>query len=426
MCTALVVGNMIGSGVFLLPASLAPFGWNAVFGWCVTIAGGMCLAIVFARLARHFPSSGGPYAYTREAFGPAPAFFVAWSYWICLWVGNAAIATAAMSYLSVLFPVLAQVQGLHALVTIGLIWTLTLVTCRGAGLAGWVQVVTTVLKLVPLLVVIGVAAVVLMQQGGAAILPLTPGEIRLDSVTAAATLTLWALLGLESATVPAEKVIRPERTIPRATLAGTAFTGVIYLFVCSAIILMTPAATLAASNAPFSDFIALHLGADAGVYISIFAVISALGALNGWILIQGELPYAMARDRVFPAWFAKATPSGIPVRAHIVSSSLLTVVVMMNYTKSMSELFTFVILLSTTACLVMYLMTALAALFLQVRKRLPGSAAFTIVAIAALLYAAWTIWGAGAEAMLWGLALLAAGAPVYLFVRLSTKGDAVS
>jgi APA family basic amino acid/polyamine antiporter len=417
MACALVVGNMIGSGVFLLPASLSPFGWNAVVAWVITISGALCLAVVFAKLAAAMPAAGGPYAYSRAAFGPAPAFLVAWSYWVALLVGNGAIATAAMSYLSLFFPLLTQVQGLHAVVTLTLIWVLTLMNCRGAILAGRVQLVTTILKLIPLVVVIGVAIAVLAYRGGGAVLPIEPGEFNLGGITAAATLTLWALLGLESATVPADKVDQPEKTIPRATIVGTAFTGTLYLLVCSAIVLLSPRGSLEGSNTPFADFIAMHLGANAGAFISIFAIISALGALNGWILLQGELPSAMARDGVFPAYLAKTSSRGVPVRAHIISSTILSGVVLLNYSKSMAEFFNFLILLSTTSCLVMYLMTALAALTLQARGRLPGTALFSILAVMALIYSVWTIWGAGAEAMLWGLALLAVGVPVYFLTR---------
>lgn len=417
MCTALVVGNMIGSGVFLLPATLAPLGWNSIFGWMLTIAGGVLLAVVFAALSRNFPRAGGPYAFTQEAFGPAAGFLVAWSYWVSIWVGNAAVATGSVSYLSVFFPSLETTKGLHALVTIAVIWILTAVNCRGAFLAGGVQLVTTILKLSPLIAVIALAFLVIAGDGGASITPFEPEAIGLGPITAAATLTLWGLLGLETATVPAEKVKNPERTIPRATLVGTVLTGVIYLFACSAVILLQPADEVAASAAPFADFVAAHWGADAGKWLALFAAISGFGALNGWILIQGELPYAMAKGGVFPAFFTALSARATPVRAHVASSALLTVVVMMNYAKSMTELFTFVVLLSTTSSLFMYLACSLAALKLRLRRQLASGGAFSAVAALAALYALWTIAGAGREAVQWGLVLLAAGVPVYVVVR---------
>jgi len=218
MCTALVVGNMIGTGIFLLPATLAPFGWNALIGWVVTIMGGLCLAVVFAALARNFPKAGGPYAYTREAFGEVPAFMVAWSYWIAMWVGNAAIATGAVSYLTVFFPALANVTGLHAVVTLTAIWGLTFINCRGTYLAGSVQMITAVLKILPLIAIVFIGLWVLGKPGPAIVTPFKFESVDLAMITAASTLTLWSLLGLESATVPAQSVTNPEKTIPPATV----------------------------------------------------------------------------------------------------------------------------------------------------------------------------------------------------------------
>lgn len=417
MCVALVVGNMIGSGVFMLPASLAPFGWNAVIGWVVTIAGGLCLAFVFARLAKAFPKAGGPYAFTQEAFGRTAGFMVAWSYWISLWVGNAAIATGTVSYLSVFFPQIARVPGLHGAITVAMVWGLTALNCYGARSAGRLQVLTTILKLMPLLAVMVLAFVVLAKTGGSTVTPLRMADLSAVGITSAATLTLWALLGLESATVPADKVHDPERTIPRATLVGTAFTGVIYLVVCSAVVLLTPAGMLTGSNAPFADFVGLYGGGDLRLVLAGFAAISAFGALNGWVLLQGELPYAMAKGGVFPAFLAKTSRRGTPVRAHILSSSLLTVLVLINYTKSMAELFTFIALLATAASLFTYLFCALAALRLQMRGRMDASVALTVVAIVAALYACWTLYGAGSQATLWGAVLLLIGLPIHLLMK---------
>ncbi len=420
MATALVVGNMIGSGVFLLPAALAPFGWSAVAGWIMTIAGGICLAAVFAAMARAFPKAGGPYAYASEAFGQAPAFMVAWSYWISIWVGNAAVATGAVSYLSVFFPEIAETTGLHAVITCGAIWLLTAINCRGAFIAGSVQLVTTVLKVMPLIAVILLAGFVLSGGGDTpASLPEFQGfaDLKIASITAAATLTLWALLGLESATVPAEHVENPSKTIPRATMTGMILAGVVYLFSCSAVILLLPADEVAVSNAPFADFVSTYLNTGGGQLIALFAAISGFGALNGWIMIQGELPYAMAKGGVFPRFLAKESARGLPVRAHVVSSLLLTCIVMLNYSKSMTEAFTFVVLLSTTASLFMFFASALSALKLQFDGRLKSSFLLVAAGVAAALYAIWTIYGAGGEAVAWGVALLFAGMPVYAFTR---------
>jgi APA family basic amino acid/polyamine antiporter len=413
ICTALVVGNMIGSGVFLLPASLAPFGWNAVFGWIMTIAGAFALAFVYARLAHALPQEGGPYAYAQAAFGPMVGFAVAWSYWLSVVVGNAAIATGSVSYLSVLFPVIGKVHSLPPLLTLGVIWSFTLLNCWGASVAGRFQAFTTLIKLLPLLAVLIVAGVALTQGGPHLILPFHASAIHFGSVSAAATLTLWALLGLESATVPADKVSDPTRTIPRATLIGTTFTGILYLVVCSAVLLMLPAAQLATSPAPFADFLERYWGGHAGSVVAAFAAMSGFGALIGWVLLQGELAYVMAVRGVFPNWLATTSANGTPVRAHLLSSGVLTLTVATNFNRSMVDLFTFILLLATTGCLFAYLFTGLAALRLQTRRELERSAWLTFLAIASAVYSVWAIWGAGREAALWGLATFLIALPIY-------------
>jgi APA family basic amino acid/polyamine antiporter len=413
-CLALVVGNMIGSGVFLLPASLAPMGWNGVFGWLLTIAGAMCLALVFAMLARSFPKAGGPYAFTREAFGPFTGFLVAWSYWVSLWVGNVALATGVVAPLATLVPIISR----HPVaVTAAMVWTLTLVNCLGAQVACRLQLAATLLKFVPLAAVILLATWVIGRDGGAALPPLRSEDIGFGGITAAGALTLWAFLGLESATVPAEKVIAPERTIPRATVIGTALTGALYLFACSSVALLLPSEQAAKSGAPLADFVALHWGDGAGKAIALFAAISAFGALNGWILLQGEMPWAMARDGVFPQFLAKSSARGTPIRAHILSSLFLTAVLFLNYSRSLADLFKALILLATFASLVPYLICSMAALRLHGRGQMGHMPWLPWVALLGAIYALWTIWGAGQESLYWGLLLLGIGVPVYLAMK---------
>lgn len=417
MCVALVVGNMIGSGVFMLPASLAPYGWNAVFAWLITIAGALCLALVFARLAQAFPRAGGPFAYTEEAFGRPAGFLVAWSYWISVWVSNAALAIAAVSYMSVFFPALAKTPALAAAVTVGVVWIATAINCAGARSAGWTQLLTTILKLFPLVAVAGLAGLVLLRKGEGAVMPFEPSALSASGITAAGALTLWAMLGVESATIPAEQVDQPARNIPRSTLFGTAFTGVIYLVVSAGVLLLTPVAVLKGSNAPLVDFVAYHGGGDLRLVLAAFAAISALGALNGWVLLQGEMPAAMAREGVFPAWMGKANAAGTPVRAHLLSSGLVTILVLTNYAKSLADAFTFMALLSTASSLFAYLFCSLAVLKLGRAGKMPMSWGLAVVAGLAAIYSAWTFYGAGWSVTLWGLVLLAAGAPLYVWMR---------
>jgi basic amino acid/polyamine antiporter, APA family len=401
---------MIGSGFFLMPATLAPFGWNGVAGWVVTTAAALCLAIVFGSLARHLPKAGGPYAYSREAFGPFTAFVVAWSYWVSMWIGNVAIATGVVAPLSTIVPGITENS---AWITLALVWGLTAINCYGAKTAGQIQLATTLLKFLPLAAVVLLAILVLAAGGGEAVPPLRMDDLQFSGTTgiaAAATLTLWSFLGLESATVPAERVEDPGRNIARATLIGVAVTGLIYTFTCSAVALLLPPEQVADSGAPMADFIGRHWGGPAAAIIAVFAALAAFGTLNGWILMQGELPWAMARDGVFPRWLAKLSRHGTPARAHVTASLLLTIVLALNQWRSMTDLFGFLILLATTASLVAYLASSLAALKLGVaRAKAP-------VFIIAAIFSVWAIWGAGYEAMLWGAALLVSGVPIYFLM----------
>jgi basic amino acid/polyamine antiporter, APA family len=424
MAIALVMGSMIGSGVFLLPASLAPLGWNSVFGWLITVAGALCVATVFGQLSKALPKAGGPYAYTRAAFGDGAGFAIAWAYWISMWVGNAAIATGAVSYLSQLFPVVGK-PGISAALTIAIVWAFTLINISGTKLAGQVQVVWTIIKLIPLIAVIGLAAYVLAVQGNTVVRPFVTSDLSLGSISTATILTLWAMLGLETATVPADKVTNPEKTIARATLFGAAGAGLIYILVCSAVVLMLPAAITAASPAPFAEFVEAYGGASAGTAIAAFGAISALGALNGWVMCQAELPAAMARDGLFPAFMAKAAPNGTPRNAHLFTTSLLTIVILMNSSRSMSAMFEFLIVLTTAIVLVMYFGCAAAAARLMMKNELKRSSGFAVILLLAALYSCWAIYGAGAEALGWGLALLLAGLPVFWLMKL-TRGSKAS
>ena len=406
---ALVMGNLIGSGIYLLPATLAPFGPNATLGWIATIAGSLCLAFVFARLAAFRPCAGGPYAYADAAFGPAVGFAAAWSYWTLIWVGNGAIAVAAVSALSLALPVLAP----HAaIVAVALVWLMVLVNIAGVGIAARVQMVTMIVKLVPLAGVILLAGWWLLAEDAGGFPRDAAVPLNAHSIAGAAALTFWAFLGVESATVPADKVRDAARTIPRATLIGTATVGLIYLAVSSAIAVMMPRAIVAASPAPIADLLGRALGPGTAQVVALFAAVSALGALNGFVLLQGEVPRAMARGGVFPRWFAHEGAGGTPVRAHLLAGMLVTAVTLANYTRGMGELFAFVAAVSLAAGMLAYIVSALAAV-----RLLTSDPAARAAGLASALFLGWLSYGLGVEANGWAVLLLLAGVPVYLAVR---------
>jgi APA family basic amino acid/polyamine antiporter len=420
MCLALVVGNIVGSGVFLLPASLAPYGLNSIFGWIITCGGAIMLAIVFARLAKIFPRAGGPYVYAREAFGDGVGFLMAWGYWMGVWIGNAAIAIATVAYLAELVPWIKTTTGGPAIASCAIIWLLTYLNWRGTREMGAVQIVTTVLKLLPLVAII-VLGLSLLISGDTAVIKADSQPFSLPAIHASAALTLWALLGLESATVPAGKVENPERNIPLATLWGTVGASAIYILACSVVVMLIPSTELAKSSAPFADAIRLFWGDKIASTLALFAFISGFGALNGWILLQAEMPRVLANEGVFPRVFASESKHGTPGAALLISSALLTVVVLMNYSGSMVRVFTSIILISTSTYLMMYLTCSIAALRLCWNGALGAAgrhlSPFLLVAMLAMIYSGWTLFGAGVEPLLWSVALYAAGLPVYWLMK---------
>src|SRR4051794_22528352 len=258
MAVALVMGNMIGSGIFLLPASLAQFGGVSLIGWLVSAGGALLLAAVFARLSSLTPDAGGPYAYTRRAFGDLPAFLVAWGYWISIWTGLGALAVALVGYLTAFFPELAQFRLAAASAALAAVWILVAVNIAGVRAAGWVQVVTTVLKLLPLALV-SVVGMLHFEPANFAI-PDSGVRALAGAVPATVALTLWAFLGLESATVPAGSIRDPEVTIPRATLLGTACAAVLYIASTVGVMSLLPPQALSVSTAPYADAARLAAG----------------------------------------------------------------------------------------------------------------------------------------------------------------------
>jgi basic amino acid/polyamine antiporter, APA family len=425
--TALVVGNMIGSGIFLLPASLAAValatGSGSLLAWALTGIGAMLLAAVFATLGRAYPRTGGPYAYAHRAFGDFIGFQTAWGYWIAAWAGNAAIAIAFTGYLAVFWPSLISSNIAMAGVTIGIVWVLTFVNILGVRETGMVQIVTTVLKFVPL-ALIGLVGLFFMKADN--FTPFAPhglgtGNGMWGGITAAAALTLWAFIGLESATVPAEEVKDPERNIPRATILGTLVTTVVYIVATVAIIGVLPLTRLAESSSPFAAAATEMFGGTWGKIVAAVALISAFGALNGWILIQGRIPFAAARDGLFPQRFGRVHGRrGTPVFGLVVSSVLISGLVAMNYSKSLVDQFTFIILLATLTTVVPYAFAAAAEVYLFIveRERFPGRRLVrdTVVAALGFAYAIFAIWGIGWDIIGKGFLLLMVGIPVFVYM----------
>jgi APA family basic amino acid/polyamine antiporter len=403
--TALVVGSMIGSGVFLLPASLAPYGATSLIGWAITLCGALLLALTFARLAMRWPQTGGPYAYARNAFGELPGFVVAWSYWVSIWCANAAIAVGFAGSIGAVFPALTATPLRAAACALGALWVCIGVNLAGVREAGRMQLLTTALKLLPLLL-FGLVALWFLDTSH--YLP-EPGSQSLpNAVQATVALTLWAFLGLEAATVPAGAIAEPERTIPRATILGTLLAGIATILACTTVLGVLPVAQAQASAAPMADAAHALWGPAAGIAVALVAAVSCFGALNGWVLISAQVPLAAADDGLLPRRFAQLDRNGTPAFGLVSSGALASLLVLANYSHSLVQLFTFSILLSTAATLLPYVVSSAAWLR-------SGSGKGRVVAALALGYSLYALVGTGAKALLWGAVLVLAGLPLYFW-----------
>ena len=416
--TSLVIGNMIGSGIFFLPVALAAYGGISLVGWLVSSAGAIFLALVFVKLNRMVPNeTGGPYVYARKGLGHFAGFLVAWGYWISILATNAAIAVAFVSYLSVFVPALSATPVYALLASLGAIWVLTWVNSLGIKEAGYVQVVTTVLKLAPLLLII-VAGLFYIDFEN-----FSPFNISSDSnfsaITATATLTLFAFMGLECATIPAGSTRDPEKTIPRATILGTLVTTGVYILSSFVLMGMIPPQILQHSKAPFSEAASMMWGNTGSILVTAGALISTFGALNGWILLQGQIPFAAAKDRAFLQIFGKESKTGTPVLGIVISSVVVSALLVMNYSKGMAGAFEFLILLTATTVLIPYLFSAAAHLILVKAENPPPKklAAQVLIGLFAFGYSMWAMIGAGQESIAWGFVLLLAGIPLYVFLK---------
>lgn len=417
--TALVVGNIIGSGIFLLPASLGIYGSLGLVGWMVSGAGSICLALVFARLSRQFPRTGGPYAYSREAFGDFVGFQMAWSYWMGTWASNAAISTAFVSYMAAFYPELKTHPTYGFFLALSSVWFFTFLSTTSVRSAGSVQVVITIMKAIPL---IAIGVVGMFYVDFSHFLIINPsGESTFKAIAASAALTLFAFLGLESATVPAENVVNPEKTIPRATILGTVFSAIVYVWTTIVLLGVIEPLTLSKSNAPFADAAGLIFGPWASPIIAGCAVLAAFGTMNGWILLQGHVPLAAARDGLFPAIFAKVSKSGTPYIGSIVSSLLMTCLLYMNYQANLVDQFTTIVNFTTFAVLLPYLYSAVADLYFLAKSPVKVSSFYWLrtsgIALLAFLYSLLIIAGAGKETVFLGVIFLFSGFPVYVWMK---------
>ena len=364
--TSLVVGNMIGAGVFMMPAALAKFGGISLLGWVCSAIGAFLIAKVFAHLSKLLPAAdGGPYAYSQKGLGDFAGFLVAWGYLVSVWCTNAAITVSFISALSTFIPALATNPYLAIGTGLATIWFLSWINSLGILTSGILQLITTILKIVPI-VLIGLVGLFYIQWNN--FLPFNAsGTSTIAAITATTTFTFFAFLGIECATIPSGSVANSATTVAKATTLGTLIATLVYILGTVSVMGMIPAAALKNSVTPFADAAVIIWGQGAKYWVSAGVAISAFGALNGYILIQGQLPYAVAKDQLFPQIFMRKNDKGVPVYGIVISSIFVSVFMAMNYTKGLAEQFQFLILLTTSTILIPYIFCTASYLLMRLR-----------------------------------------------------------
>ncbi|TGA93671.1 amino acid permease [Streptomyces palmae] len=412
------MGNIIGGGIFLLPASVAPYGTVSLLAFGVLTVGAIALALVFGRLARRSPRTGGPYVYAREAFGDFAGFLAAWSYWIMSWVSNAALAVGAVGYVHVLWPG-HQSRGTDLVLALLALWLPALANLAGTRWVGAVQLVSTVLKLIPLLfiAVIGIFFFDPHKLGSFT----EGGHSAIGGLSASAAILLYSYVGVESAAVSAGEVRDPERNVGRATVLGTAAAALVYLLGTLAVFGTVAHGQLVHSTAPFSDAVnTMFGGAWGGTVVAVAAVVSILGALNGWTLMSAQVPYAAAHDGLFPKFFA-VRRRGVPTAGVLIGTVLASLLTVFNYASGSQRAFEVLVLVATFSATVPYLLASGAQLYFLLSGRTAEvrTGAFVrdiVLALTGFGFSLWLVAGAGYEAVYQGTLFLFAGVIVYAWM----------
>jgi arginine:agmatine antiporter len=417
LATALVASNMVGSGIFLLPATLAAVGSITLVGWVVATLGALLVAVTLARLGRLSPQAGGPCAYAAEALGPYFGFQCTAIYWISCWSGNIAIAVTATGYLAGFFPALtAPLAGAAA--TSALIWLLTAMNILGPRLVCQFESGAILLGLIPILLI--------ATLGWARF---DPDLFRaswnvqhapaLQAIPNSLVLVFWAFTGLESASVAAAVVEDPQRNVPIATIGGVLVAAVVYIASCSVVMGLIPAQQLARSTAPFTDAARLLFGSATGALVGLMALLKTAGTLGGWILLTAQTGKAGADRGLFPAFFGRADRYGIPVPSLLLMAAVMSGVVFATVSPTIGEQFGKLIEVSTIFCLLAYIYSCIALWKLDK----PGPSPWVLVryralAVAALLICAWVIAASDPSLLRLSAVTVAVTVPLYwLLIR---------
>ena len=414
--TAFVVGGVIWAGIFVLPSQLASYGWTGAAAWLFGGAGAVVIALVLSAITAARPQAPGLIAVTGEVLGPIVGVLSGWGAWVSYWCANAYIALTAARYASAFWSPLGASPLRLALAASLMMTGLTVLNLTGLRTSGRFQVVTTALRLLPMAAVLIIVAL-LWFTGSPDFAREPEAPFVAGDLFAASSLAFVAIVGFESASIAAQRVRHPERNIPRATIGGVIVCCLIYLIVCTGIDFALPPALVASSNAPVALFIAHYWGAWAGLAVAAFAVISAVGCLSVWVLLQGEIPLGLVRAGLLPEWLARTNKEDIAVTPIVLGSALTVLLLLAASWRDGAAVMDFMLRLTAVTAMWIYAFACLTALRLRVRRA---------ASVLGLTFSLAIMYGAGLEAILLSLGLMAAALPLYWIARRSIITSAKS
>ncbi len=413
--TLMVAGNIMGSGVFMLPANLAATGGIAIFGWCVTITGAICLAMVYAKMSSIDDSPGGSYAYARRAFGPFIGYQTNLFYWLAGWIGNVALAVVGVGYLSYFFPILKEPMVLAA-ACIAMIWLFTFLNILGPKITTNVQAVTTILALVA---IVGVAIVGWLKFSPTTYMAAwnVSGKDTFGAIQGVLNVTLWSFIGVETASVAAGVVENPKKNVPIATIGGVLLAAVTYVLSCTAIMGAIPNEVLQKSAAPFADCARLALGDFGGAVVSFCAAAGCLGSLGGWVLATAQTAKAASDGGLFPRIFGVSNVHGVPVKGLIITGFLMTGAQLLTISPTASKEFGVISSIAVLMTLVAYVYVAAALAWLLPKVKAPMG---MIIAVTTG-YCLWAVLGSDPKQVMWLAIALLLSAVLYSINQITHK-----
>ncbi len=409
---ALVTGSQIGTGILILPASLAPFGVFSLVGWVISSCAAIILALIFAILCAKFPHTGGPHVYLKNIFGNVAAFFTGWTYWVISWVSTATVVISAIRYLS---PLIGTYNtSLYLFLEILLLYLIMLLNLKGIGVAGRIEFILTILKFIPL-IVIPVAALYKCDSNNFVVDPnihqLTYSQI----ISKVILLTFWGFIGLESATAQAGSVINPVKTIPKAIVLGTLCVAIIYIVNNIGIIGIIPKEDLIHSNAPYIDAAQLIFGGKWHIIISLIAAIICIGTLNAWVLTSGQIALGLAEDGFMPAFLGKKNKNGAPVWSIVISCIGILPLLIITANENLSAQITEIIDFSVIAFLFVYLACSIAFVKLLLTQNSKVPLGRWLIGCGSIIFCIWIISQTPIRTIMIASSFALSGIPVYYF-----------